>query len=157
YSRGAVAAVHATWENNCGACHLDFQPIRGDTWASGLLASNNKEVSHQCQACHTGPPHHPGDSAEESRACAGCHRAHRGPSASLIGGFDSDCTQCHASLASDAVAGPKGYKNVTRFDRDHPDFVSLERDPGNLKFNHALHMTPGILKDARKPFKLNDI
>src|SRR5438552_18164033 len=43
YARGEVAAVHATWESNCNACHVDFQPIRGDSWASGLLAGNPKD------------------------------------------------------------------------------------------------------------------
>src|SRR5438128_807872 len=27
YSRGPVAAVHATWEENCDACHSPFHPL----------------------------------------------------------------------------------------------------------------------------------
>src|SRR4051794_32219818 len=30
YSRGPVAAVHATWDANCNACHVPFQAISGD-------------------------------------------------------------------------------------------------------------------------------
>src|SRR3954451_16887790 len=27
YSRGPVAAVHAAWDSDCAACHVDFSPM----------------------------------------------------------------------------------------------------------------------------------
>src|SRR5690242_15776637 len=29
-SPGPLAAAHAAWNNDCQACHQDFQPLRGD-------------------------------------------------------------------------------------------------------------------------------
>ena len=158
HSRGPVAAVHATWENNCNACHIDFQPIRGET--SIPLISGDVHTSNQkCRTCHEGPAHHGHRTADgkiQELACGSCHRDHRGHAASLIRGFDNDCTQCHRH----EVAGLMRLGKVTRFDQDHPvKFRSLkDGDPGKLKFNHALHMTPGLsrAKDG-KPLTLGQI
>jgi hypothetical protein len=57
---------------------------------------------------------------------------------------------------------PQFFPTITRFDRDHPDFSLYDppndpvttsrrpltdmktKDPGKLKFNHSLHLTPGM-------------
>jgi hypothetical protein len=74
-----------------------------------------------------------------------CHRDHRGRDASLVRLPDSDCTSCHGDLAAHMKGGKSPHENsVTSFTGKHPDFRQLkEKDPGNIKFNHALHMTPG--------------
>ena len=57
HSRGPLAQVHASLNNDCQSCHVDFVPISGtaaglaiDTWAHASDAN--------CQACHTGDIHH---------------------------------------------------------------------------------------------------
>ena len=57
YSRGPVANVHAMWENNCQACHVDFTPISGR--AGGIALSGWSNITDaKCQQCHAGPAHH---------------------------------------------------------------------------------------------------
>jgi hypothetical protein len=148
YSRGPVAAVHATWEDNCTVCHIPFSPIRGNIWASG------DETNKKCRACHAGPTHHENQKFEP--ACASCHRDHRGRDASLTHITDSDCVQCHADLGGSIKPGEKRiFQNVvTRFDTDHPEFRSVAKgDPGKLKFSHKVHMLAGFKAD----FTLGDI
>src|SRR5262249_34013536 len=88
---------------------------------------------------------------------------HRGADASLVHLPDNDCTRCHADLTHH-VSGPlppKHQKSVTRFDlKGHPEFKAVrdKADPGRLKFNHKLHMTPGqVLASGGKPYTLADI
>src|SRR5205807_2410828 len=81
-------------------------------------------------------------------SCGTCHRDHRGADASLVFMADADCTQCHGSLKSHAkdAAAIASADGVTGFaeGRGHPDFAPLKKpDPGRLKFNHKLHLTPG--------------
>src|SRR5687767_14668815 len=82
YSRGPVANVHAMWENNCQACHVDFTPISGR--AGGIALSGWSNITDaKCQQCHAGPAHHAqSDSAgnrdaTQSANCATCHSDHR--------------------------------------------------------------------------------
>jgi hypothetical protein len=147
YSHGPVARVHATWDAQCAACHVDFRPISGGASWAGALGVETKAGDAKCMACHAGPPHHDNQVEAEVKSCAGCHRDHRGRDASLVRLPDSDCTSCHAGLASHTKGGQTDYKDVSAFDRDHPEFAVLRdaaKDPGKLKFNHALHMTPGM-------------
>ena len=32
YSPGPLASVHASWDHDCAACHVEFSPIRDDAW-----------------------------------------------------------------------------------------------------------------------------
>src|SRR5688572_22095619 len=62
HSHGAVAAVHATWETQCSACHQDFAPIRDDAalaaWhRSGEPVPWGHAADSKCSACHAGPAH----------------------------------------------------------------------------------------------------
>jgi hypothetical protein len=142
YSPGPVAAVHATWENNCTACHTPFTPIAGTTWATSLLGQGHTS-DQRCQTCHAGPPHHRNQTPE--LACAACHHDHRGRDASLVRLADADCTQCHSNLAGHLKEGNPKYENVTSFGANHPEFrVLRDPDPGKLKFNHQLHLSPGM-------------
>lgn len=153
YSRGPVAAVHATWDANCNACHVPFSPISGD---AAFHSSTDAVLSQRCTTCHAGAVHHRDQVPE--LACASCHREHRGRDASLVRIPDGHCTQCHGNLAAHLKSGAKTvFQNaVTRFDKDsHPQFsvegadrkrVPLDKatDPGRLKFNHKVHLSPGM-------------
>ncbi len=153
YSHGPLAAVHATWENKCEACHVDFAPIRDDAWnaLSWLAPSSPKPhawshlADKKCEVCHRGPEHHARQKSEEVASCASCHRDHGGRLVSLLRSDDRSCTTCHESLASHSqVANADAFKDVTSFDRAHPEFRSLKTDPGTIKFTHGRHLAAGL-------------
>ncbi len=163
-SRGPVAEVHAAWESNCEACHVPFAPMSGENWASALhpVAAANQ----RCETCHAGTAHHQ-NMAEPEIACASCHHDHRGRHVSLVDLPDSDCTRCHSGLdAHMKTSVTMTYaKEIQSFasGQGHPEFRSLEKakkegDPGRLKFNHALHMSPGLVrKSGETPLTLASI
>jgi hypothetical protein len=151
YSRGPVAAVHAAWEARCEACHVAFTPISSEAWCKS--GSVGHATDQKCTTCHLGPIHHA--SQTETPGCASCHHDHRGREASLVRVADADCTSCHDNLAAHLDPQKKvfscNYRNVTRFDEDqghHPPFEMSRgqplEDPGHLKFNHQVHLTPGM-------------
>ncbi|MFM9960118.1 MAG: cytochrome c3 family protein [Planctomycetaceae bacterium] len=156
FSHGPVASVHATWENKCEACHVDFAPIQDGTWAASLLNAwsplPNKPgkwehlADQKCEACHPGPVHHFRQIPDEVPSCASCHQEHDGRLASLLRMDDATCTKCHDDLnAHLVVANPQAYGNVTRFDLVHPTFRSLEKkDPGTIRFTHGHHLAAGL-------------
>ena len=149
YSRGPVAAVHATWDNDCMACHTAFTPLSGDAYAKHFV-SDAHAMNQKCEACHAGPPHHA--EATPELACAACHHDHRGCDASLVRLADSDCTRCHADLTNHMAGKPTVDAKVTAFTvAQHPEFRALKdnaKDPGNLKFNHARHMQADLKLDC---------
>ena len=142
YSRGPLTAVHATWDQDCMACHTAFTPLSADAYAKHFVLDAHA-MNQKCQACHAGPPHHA--EATPELACAVCHHDHRGRDASLVSLADRDCTQCHGDLTNHISNGkPTIVSKVTAFTAaQHPEFKVLrdkEKDPSNLKFNHALHL-----------------
>jgi hypothetical protein len=152
YSRGPVAAVHATWEADCAACHTPFSPIRDQGVGADLLGAH--EGSAKCVTCHAGPPHHRNQEPHE-QGCATCHHDHRGRDASLVRVADGDCTSCHAHFTGD-----KERYVATRFaEGTHPAFKIPQEDPGHLKFNHKLHLTAGLVPDpdGKVPWTFADI
>jgi hypothetical protein len=148
YSPGAVAAVHAKWENDCAACHVPLSPIKNNTWLT--TAASRREADAKCESCHRGPAHHPLQVAAEVGSCASCHADHRGRGNDLNRVADQTCTACHANIAAHriAVAGVAPAAStapITRFDNEHhPPFASLASDPGRLKFSHGRHMRAGL-------------
>jgi hypothetical protein len=165
YSRGPVAAVHAAWEDNCNACHTPFQPLSGESFLLNLRPIDDRHASeYKCQSCHAGPEHHASQRLADIETCAGCHRDHRGRDASLARLDDHQCTRCHANLDTHMRDyTPSRYENVSVFDNDHhPEFkifrTATPTDPGKLKFNHQLHLAPGmVLVEGGKPWTLADI
>jgi hypothetical protein len=151
FSRGPVAAVHATWEDRCQTCHVSAtSPISSETrWLPEWLTDRTQTPDHQCQTCHSGAVHHANQKAKETPSCAGCHRDHRGREALLARVPDQACTGCHQNLTDHIdPARPKDFPtltfgNVTRFDEDHPEFRAVRRE-GKLKFSHKVHMTAGM-------------
>jgi predicted CXXCH cytochrome family protein len=145
YSHGPVARVHATWDAKCEACHQPFSPIRGEIWPTAL-GMKSSDADARCLACHQVADHSKNMKAAEVGSCASCHRDHQGREASLIDRADAQCVACHADLKSHVAdaAKAKGFNaGITAFPGGHPDFAKLG-DTGAIKFNHALHMTPGL-------------
>ncbi len=161
YSRGPVAAVHATWEDNCTACHTPFTPITGEAWP-GRFIGDVHELNQKCETCHAGTVHHVNQNQE--LACASCHHDHRGRDASLVRVADADCLRCHREIAKFTKDGEHLPANVTGFLADqHPPFQMGARAPdptyrGKITFSHQLHLSPGIaIKDGKNPTKVSDI
>lgn len=157
YSHGPVARVHAAWDARCEACHSAFQPIGQDAWTAKVGLSS-KEADGKCRSCHAVEDHHAktqklNDPA--SVACAACHRDHQGREFSLVRLPDSDCTSCHRDLKNHTQSGASRLPNVASLVKDHPEFALVAtkaKDPGTLKFNHALHMSKGLIEGkGQKP------
>jgi len=144
YSPGPLAEAHALWDDQCEACHIPFQPIKATNLP--LVARGTRPADERCRNCHAGAPHHAMSIAVPD-SCADCHHEHAGRNASLVRMPDFTCVQCHANLAEHSTVKTL-YKNVERFDLNHHPEFSLIRekaaDPGHLKFNHQLHMSPGM-------------
>jgi hypothetical protein len=152
YSRGPVASVHATWETNCDVCHQPFVPIGDASWATPVVGRAWSSAD-KCEKCHAGPEHHMNQVGEHTPSCAACHREHRGRDASMVQVADAQCVRCHADLAGHTAGDTsRNFEDVRSFEHDHPEFRVLRgsppRDPGKLKFNHALHMSRGMTLDG---------
>jgi predicted CXXCH cytochrome family protein len=149
-SRGPVARAHATWDTQCDACHV---PLSTTRWDAGELSFGvaSDAGDQKCKTCHMGHEsqvHHASQASSKTPHCAECHREHNGPEASLVRRDEAQCTDCHADLGS-ALAFEPRLKEIARnikhsYDGSHPEFRSAKSDPGRLKFNHALHMSPGL-------------
>jgi hypothetical protein len=166
HSPGPLTGVHATWDNHCEACHDSFVPVNSPYRV--LLHAGHaglEKGSGKCKDCHAGPPHNSVTKASGEEAnCGSCHRDHRGRDNSLTPFADADCLRCHRNLADRPQTKPDGYQNVTGFVGDqHPQFRLFATaegltDPGQLKFNHALHMKPGlVVTDGRNPWRLSNL
>src|SRR5262249_36854417 len=91
-----------------------------------------------------------------------CHRDHKGMDHDLKRVADVHCTTCHKDLPASIEGTPKYVRqqiqNVSSFQGDHPEFRSLNRDPGKIKFNHKYHTTEGIILTAGgKPFPVAEL
>jgi hypothetical protein len=154
-SHGPLTKAHATWENECDACHAPFRPIGNSNWAAPVLG-DSRQSNEQCQSCHGAGIHHSRQDPLEL-ACAGCHHDHQGRDASLVQLADVHCTQCHSQLAAHIQGGqPSGaVERITGFnsaDGAHPEFRSTRgADPGRLAFDHARHLTRGMATAAFGP------
>jgi hypothetical protein len=160
HAPGPLAHAHATWEVQCHACH---GPSSSDSPGSGTAATLafNPVRSERCRGCHSGPPHHASCEGFEAE-CSTCHREHREREASLVRAGDEHCTRCHSDLrlhVAESAAPLRYAEQIKAFTaRDHPAFRSASHDPGQLQFNHARHMTPGmVLAEGGKPFVLAQI
>jgi hypothetical protein len=135
------------------------------------LVSNRK-----CQVCHAQTDHHPAhELAVDAASCASCHHEHRGRTAPIARSSDAGCLACHDNLKDHWQPGPKSpgssgdgqpsgqsiYANhVGQFPDDHPEFRSLEKDPGTLvRFSHAQHLATGLFVKGSKtrPWMWSDV
>ncbi len=151
YSPGPLTAVHATWDDQCQACHTSFKPIRDDALTTTRHSADL--LTEKCGSCHRGPGHHAVQKPDEVAGCASCHIDHRGRDASLLLMNDRNCTRCHDALSLHATQPLKpiesdsrwSAEHITQFDADHhPHFRSARTDPGQLKFSHWRHLAPGL-------------
>jgi hypothetical protein len=172
-NHGELARVHTAWANKCETCHVPFEPIDGRPLLSSKSVAEGRSSDKLCNSCHAGPAHHSTMIASEVKGCAECHRDHQGREFSMVRLNDHECTSCHQALEGHIASGTKPgtsrmFGNVSRFnEKDHPPFrpeaalfdgAKPPRDKGKLKFNHALHMMPGIVRDAKEtPYTVEQI
>lgn len=167
-SPGTLASDHARWDSDCRACHVPFVPQRPDADGTRMfslsLAGNNihQQTDAKCSECHkSAGPHHATQISADVESCASCHRDHQGRDFDMARMDDVHCTNCHASITGHRNSPSKSpIANVTAFEvpspdggTGHPPFRSLqiEEDPGNIRFSHRLHMTPGQLYPGQTP------
>jgi len=133
YSGGRVSTAHAILSKECSACHVK---------QAGVFSA--RATNQGCESCHDGPIHRTNQVFTPN--CASCHEEHRGH-LRLAAVSQLSCTQCHANLQTTGT-GTHFAHTVTRFDGDHPEFAALRagnRDPGTIKFNHAVHLKHSLL------------
>jgi predicted CXXCH cytochrome family protein len=151
---GPVSNAHRTFNDDCGRCHTEkFQTARRIFGHGAFARSVPNEA---CVQCHDGPAHNVFQ--HEDLDCAKCHREHRGR-AILAHVPSGDCTHCHADLVANSRRGDKTpFENVTGFPAGHPEFALWRhadplmpegKDPGQLRFNHHLHLTSELVRDPR--------
>jgi hypothetical protein len=187
YSHGELAVKHQQLDSHCAACHVDFSPISQNAWNAALVSPFSTDPKNvqilpadaKCQACHPftslADIHHANQKLESLTSCGSCHHDHRGRNAALSQVADSDCTSCHRDLGANTIGesiyvdrrGGKAARGpmATRImgfvtpEDGHPDFrASTQPDPGVIKFNHKVHMTPGIVYAAgARPWPLGDV
>jgi len=173
-NHGDLARVHAAWENRCEACHVPFEPIDGRGLLASATTAPGRSGDTLCMSCHAGPAHHAAAIPSEVKACAGCHRDHQGRDFSMVRLDDNECTGCHSALHAhtNVDVKPKGGReymvrilafdsgNHPPFRSEHADYAdpSAPVDRGKLKFNHARHMSPGIIRQpGDRPYTVGDI
>jgi predicted CXXCH cytochrome family protein len=162
YSSGPVSAAHAFAETKCEVCHT---PV--DTSFRAHVTDKS------CLTCHDAPAHIAAASSTSVPStaapdCATCHREHQGR-VQLAATADKFCVDCHADLrpgATPAAPAPRAgvppppptpsplrpgrwpvARSVRAFPADHAEFAVLRedyKDPGNLRFNHAVHNNPDL-------------
>ena len=145
---GDLDSVHASFSNDCKACHLKvFEKADDDA----------------CSSCHATIVDH-WDTAlwprlsDSETDCVSCHREHQGREG-LARQSAQLCTQCHNRLSSAGKALPR----ISDFASDHPDFrLTLQTTQGfqkaqapsavvfseatGLNFSHRDHLDPEGLK-----------
>lgn len=142
---GPVSAAHGFFNNDCSQCHVEpFQTARRFYLWDGTVRGVPNEA---CVKCHDGPPHNMKQGVELD--CSACHREHRGRPV-LARVPDNDCTTCHADLKANLASGVSTrFEDVGGFPSRHPDFAIWRgddplapegKDPGQLRFNHAVHL-----------------
>ena len=134
------------FQDRCESCHQDNGNTLTRLWRGNGVGSVPDDA---CIACHQGSHHNPPHA--EMGTCVSCHREHRGH-ANLVRVPDSTCVACHDDLRREDGTTIAFEKHVVSFDDHggHPPFRrwsgGKEKDPGTLKFNHAVHLVEeGVL------------
>jgi hypothetical protein len=144
-SPGPVARPHALWESRCEACHTASESLNPER--SAKIFHSETDQNTKCFDCHQFAPHHPNSNLESSPSCATCHQDHQGRDAQLAKVSQNHCTKCHKDLKHSQVQESELSRNsITGFDPEkHPEFRLhlIQQQPTDLKFNHALHLSPG--------------
>lgn len=155
HTHGPLANPHATWDATCDACHRPQSA--GSFSLTSVFHARDRWHDLTCETCHRGPAHQKSLTPEGNdfhARCSNCHHDHGGRTHSLVRLTDDHCTKCHADLHRYRLPESRARAvspTITNFATDHPEFGELRQYGTNpyprrtLKFNHALHMTPGLV------------
>ena len=133
YSSGPLASSHAVFTKQCSLCHL----VR-----TGSFSQHVNDPA--CLACHDAPAHQANQTFTPE--CSSCHVEHKGARLLSVTS-DSNCSQCHADLHT-REGQPHYVAAVKSFAGKHPEFAPVRNgtlDPGKVKFNHYVHLQPGLI------------
>jgi hypothetical protein len=185
FTHGPVVRAHAAWNNRCDACHVSYSS--SDLSLATLTDVHGRWHDFRCETCHHGTegdaknyaPHHISARANGANVeCGFCHREHQGQDHSLVQRRDGDCTQCHRDLERHHVEQKPTYtwKHIDRFEGGRTDshgefmprdangkFILLADEKlakkfgRTLKFDHALHLLPGMASDAVRKGNLDGV
>jgi len=145
---GGVTQAHQFIGHDCASCHTE-------TWKAPTTTS--------CTPCHPSPVHHANQVS--SPDCVSCHREHRSDHKPLTKMGDHFCVSCHGDLQTDTGKPPQFAQHIRAFEDGHPEFSAALKgpheskvtrvklsdkaalhDPGAMKLNHELHLTPERMK-----------
>ena len=166
-STGDVANVHASFENDCQQCHLEFNPVARDAKSIdlpmfGIVPSEtNAATEAKCLKCHAVGHHFRDEMVLDGQMidqnCAGCHHDHMGRGFDMVAIQSDQCVQCHGALAEKCTGSPSVRDAVTTFtEAAHGNFRSLGLtgqqvpNPGSIKFDHAQHMRAGQVEAGQR-------
>lgn len=161
WNPGPVSQGHQVFASDCRACHeFAFIQVRD----SGCIGCHRTIHEHVPKVGLTGAR---GITFANTR-CAECHRDHKGTQ--MAPRAQELCADCHADIK--AAAPQAQSENVTDFASEHPQFrlalldadhpKALRRvrqadarpadmvERSNLKFNHALHMSPAGIRNPEE-------
>ncbi len=158
-STGELSKAHHSLSNDgCEKCHQPLTPIRSEAlWGShpemvkitnGTCNGNCHQEKNKKVIDHFKSKTIPEVLAKES--CSGCHQEHLGKDRNLNEVANSQCTRCHADLATSSTSNPP-HIVATNFNKEHP-ILPFENplppggnkpDPQTFKFSHIQHMRPG--------------
>ncbi|MCA9212636.1 MAG: hypothetical protein KDB27_06215 [Planctomycetales bacterium] len=139
-------------DDNCAACHHDAPPPLQFANAFRFFDSPPNSATNSCKKCHV-VGGHPiptiGSTAQAKNVyanCSNCHEEHLGANNMLVEVDDARCAQCHDGSGDvcETRTAP-----ATAFGSSHPAFKLPKTDPGEIKFNHKLHMELGSSKAKR--------
>jgi hypothetical protein len=135
YQAGPLSTAHAELKNDCGQCHQEkfATAQRFLPWQQSVTSVPDAA----CKKCHDGPLHN--NKLLATDHCASCHQEHRGL-ASLARLPDARCLSCHRDLKANTRDGQTVYADIHDFPDGHVEFRGLGNDPGNIKFNHWVHV-----------------
>jgi predicted CXXCH cytochrome family protein len=153
-STGPLSSVHVSFEDDCQKCHFEgmASAISADAWRINPQATLSR-LENACQECHLVASHFRAflKDPRPDQDCASCHREHRGTRNDLTWVENTACRQCHRSLDQVMTAAPRIKPDIDEFTRDsHGDFRSLQKDPGEVRFDHAQHLSPGQVRPGSK-------
>ena len=158
WNPGPLSRSHQSFASDCHACHaFPFIQVRDQS-----CISCHKTIKEHVPAAElTGAK---GQAFRDTR-CAECHRDHKGMQ--MAPRSQEQCAECHRDvkgLVADAKSGKATDFRIEHpefrlslLDADKPDAIRRVRqsnpptadmvERSNLKFNHALHIDPGGVRD----------
>jgi len=140
----SVDLWHRQSDQMCTVCH----PINGES-NTPPPAQSLELAKHGIEHPIPISPHTSNQKVSTVDSCASCHDEHLGEShkPSIVG--DKSCVACHQNLEASRKVPSLTATKISSFE-DHPEFASLAKDTGTLRFSHNVHMSVGLMRDNAK-------